>query len=133
MSYIFLFILFLIILFWFFILIKFSKKRVLIRKEKKEFFLKHFKEIWNDVDIKHRIINYDKLYNLVLIEIWYKWTFGDILKLEPKEITDINKIWELHKLRNKLVHDFDIIDNMTLNKKTKEYKQELINLFDKVF
>jgi uncharacterized protein YutE (UPF0331/DUF86 family) len=54
------------------------------------------------------------------------------LKLEPKEISDINKIWELHKLRNKLVHDFDLLDDGILNKKAEEYKGEIERLLGKV-
>jgi len=47
------------------------------------------------------------------------------LKLNPKEVIDINKIWELHKLRNKLVHDFDLISESMLRKKITEYEKEI--------
>jgi len=57
--------------------------------------------------------------------MWYEWTFWDILKKEPNEIWNINKVWELHKLRNKLVHDFDLIDEVFLRRKEEEYFREL--------
>jgi hypothetical protein len=45
-------------------------------------------------------------------------------------ISDINKIWELHKFRNKLVHDFDSFNEKVLNKKGEEYKIELEKLLN---
>jgi uncharacterized protein YutE (UPF0331/DUF86 family) len=59
-------------------------------------------------------------------------TFGEILKSKPREIDDLNKIWELHKLRNKLVHDFDLLDDIILTKKSKEYQKEFEKLLKKV-
>jgi uncharacterized protein YutE (UPF0331/DUF86 family) len=50
------------------------------------------------------------------------------LKLEPSEIVDLQKIWELHKLRNKLVHDFDLLSEKILKQKSKDY----INEFNKL-
>lgn len=121
----------LIIIFWIFVVIKYSKKKWL-SDEKREFIMKNFKKISIDINIKQKIINYDKLYHRILTEVWYKWTFGEILKGKPKEISDINKIWELHKLRNKLVHDFDSEDDMVLNKKAGEYKGEVERLLGRV-
>jgi hypothetical protein len=40
----------------------------------------------------------------------------------------VDKIWELHKFRNKLVHDFDSFNMNTLNRKEKEYRAELEKL-----
>lgn len=121
----------LIIIFWIIIVLKYSKKKLLLT-EKKEFILKNFKKISDWIDFKHKIIDYDKLYHRILVEIWYEWSFGEILKSEPKEIGDINKIWELHKLRNKLVHDFDLLDNVVLNKKAGQYKTEIERLLGRV-
>jgi hypothetical protein len=63
-----------------------------------------------------------------LKELWYKGSFWEILKQNPKEIWDINKVWELHKLRNKLVHDFDLLSESILNKKVFEYETQIKNL-----
>ena len=62
--------------------------------------------------------------------MWYEGNFWEILKLNPEEIKNINKIWELHKLRNKLVHDFDLLEEVILNRKSKEYKQEILKLLN---
>jgi uncharacterized protein YutE (UPF0331/DUF86 family) len=60
--------------------------------------------------------------------LWYKWDFWNILKTVPIVISDIDKIWELHKIRNKLVHDFDAISRYNLAKSEREYKEELEKL-----
>lgn len=129
--YIYLIIWFVISIFSFalFTILKFSKRKKL-SKEKKDSLNKLFKEISLKNSTKEKIIDYDKLYHKVLIEMWYNWTFWEILKIEPNEIWDLQKVWELHKLRNKLVHDFDLIDESHLKKREKEYKEELKILLD---
>ncbi|MDD3794157.1 MAG: hypothetical protein PHI37_05055 [Candidatus Gracilibacteria bacterium] len=112
-----------------FTILRFSKRKKL-SKEKKDSLNKLFKEISLKNSTKEKIIDYDKLYHKVLLEMGYNGTFGEILKLEPNEIGDLQKVWELHKLRNKLVHDFDLIDESHLKKREKEYKEELKNLLD---
>jgi len=37
-------------------------------------------------------------------------------------------IWELHKLRNKLVHDFDLLSEKVLKTKSSEYKSQIEKL-----
>lgn len=122
------------ILIWFFIsiisysiftVIKFSLKKK-IPKEKKDYLNKLLRDISSKNWGKEKIIDYDKLYHKILLEMWYNWTFWEILKMEPNEIWNINKVWELHKLRNKLVHDFDFIDEKYLKKKENDYKDEII-------
>lgn len=120
-----------IIIFWIIIIYKFSKNKKL-SSEKINFFQKNCKKISQEFDKKHQIINFDKLYHKLLNEIWYRGNFWDILKLKPKEIDDLNKIWELHKLRNKFVHDFDLLEEVILSKKAKEYKNEFEKLLKKV-
>lgn len=80
---------------------------------------------------REKILEYDKFYHTILKEVWYSWTFADILKKHPSEIDNINHIWELHKLRNKLAHDISDIDEKLLNKKSIEFEKELFALLDK--
>lgn len=104
-----------------------SRKKKLT-EEKKEYFKQLLKQIENQTEAKQKIIDYDKLYHKILLELWYKWDFWSILKISPMVISDIDKIWELHKFRNKLVHDFDLFNANILNKKENEYKTELEKL-----
>lgn len=122
---------FIIILFsWILLILKYKKKKEKLSKEKILFFEKQFKKISWWIDWKTKIIDYDKLYHKILLEMWYEGNFWEILKLNPEEIKNINKIWELHKLRNKLVHDFDLLEEVILNRKSKEYKQEILKLLN---
>lgn len=127
--YIYILILFFISLFSYaiFTVIRLSIKKK-IPKQRKAYLNKLFKDISIKNWSKEKIIDYDKLYHKILIEMWYDWNFWDILKLEPNEIWNINKVWELHKLRNKLVHDFDLIDEKVLQKAENEYFKEIFFL-----
>lgn len=86
---------------------------------------------WNK-SFKEQIMDYDKIYHNILKEIWYNWTFWEILKQKPIIIGDIQKIWDLHKLRNKLAHDFDNIEQKVLQRKSIEFKNEVNKLLKKV-
>jgi hypothetical protein len=48
--------------------------------------------------------------------------------MEPNEVSNINIVWEIHKLRNNLVHDFDNHDEKYLRTKSIVYKKELERL-----
>ena len=114
---------FLLILFLgIFIIIKFSKKKR-ISDEKISFFKVKINQIKAFNSWKEQIIDYDKLYHKILQELGYSGDFGSILKQNPSVISDINKVWELHKLRNKLVHDFDLVTENVLRKKALQYEE----------
>ncbi len=116
-----------ILIYWISVIFQFSKKNKL-SKQKIKFYKKMIRKtsVWSNN--KEKIIEYDKIYHKVLNDLWYVWTFWDILKQYPNEINDIDKIWELHKLRNKLVHEFDLITGSILKKKALDYKNELEKL-----
>ena len=118
-----------IIILGIFLVIKFSKWKKLT-SEQKRFINKNFNKIITNNDSKHRIIDFDKLYHKILLELWYKWSFGWILKQNPKVIGNINKVWELHKLRNKLVHEFDSVSNNILDTKALEYQKIIKKLIN---
>jgi len=56
---------------------------------------------------KEQIINLDIILHNILLDLGYKWTVWEILKQSPEYIVNINKIWEVHKIRNNLVHNLD--------------------------
>ena len=101
-----------------------NKKRKLTINQKKEI-TRFFNNIKKSKSNKEKIIDFDKLYHKILLELWYMWTFWEILKKEPKEVLNLNKIWELHKLRNNLVHSFNWEKEDFLEKKSKEYIIEI--------
>ena len=125
-------IIFIIILFiWVFLIFKYTKANKLSSENVKLFNiqLKRLIENWS---FKEQIIDMDKLYHKILQEIGYTWTFWEILKIEPSEIVNIQRIWELHKLRNKLVHDFDNLSQNVLQNKSLDYEKEIKRLIKKV-
>lgn len=109
------------------VIIKYSRKRKLSFEQKKQF-TKHLVMIWKKVTYKEQIISYDILYHKILLGLSYIWTFGEILKQEPNEIGDIEKVWKLHKLRNKLVHELDHHTEPELQKEATAFKKELRSL-----
>jgi len=130
MYYILAIILFIVIL-WIFLILKFSKSKKLNSGTKKQI-LKNFNIIKQSKSNKEKIIDFDKLYHKVLLSLGYSWSFWEILKSNPKVISDINSIWEIHKLRNQLVHSFDDISESFLEKKAKEYERIINNLLKKI-
>ena len=124
---IFLIVVILIIFIWIFLIFRFTKKYK-ISPEKINFFNKQLNRVILNWSYKEQIIDIDKLYHKILLESGYQWTFWEILKSEPTEIWDLQKIWELHKLRNKLVHDFDLLSVKVLKTRANEYKTEIEKL-----
>lgn len=106
------------------VVIKYSRKKKM-SAEKRKHFQTLFKRIVRWVSSKEKIVDMDKLYHKILLALWYEGTFWEILKMCPNEIWDLDKVWEIHKLRNKIVHDFDNHDEIFLKKKSVEYKKEL--------
>ena len=114
-----------IIIFAIIIILIFRKKKKKLDASQKEEIIKYFIKIKKSSSNKEKIIDFDKLYHKILLDLWYKWSFWNILKKEPKEIFNLNKIWELHKLRNNLVHSFNWEKEDFLEKKVKEYIKEI--------
>lgn len=82
----------------------------------------------SQISSKEKIVTYDKIYHNILKETGYKWNFWEILKKKPSVIGDINKIWELHKLRNVLVHEIESSDEKKLVRQWMSYKDEILEL-----
>lgn len=116
--------------FWFF----WKNSKYKIPKELKNKYIKILDELNVDKNINPsmKIMEYDKIYHKILLSVHYSWTFWDILKQKPVIIDDLNLIWELHKLRNKLAHDFLEIDNHTLEKKANDFYKENLKLLKRL-
>jgi len=112
------------------LLLMFQKKKKLPVASKKKFFV-YLQKIENISSTEQQIIEADKLYHQILKAYGYKWTFWEILKQKPKVISDIQAIWELHKLRNKLVHELGTMDTKMLVRKSKEYQKEINKILGK--
>jgi hypothetical protein len=107
--------------------IKFSRTKKM-SGEKRKHFDTLLKRISRGVSSREQIVDMDKLYHKILMALWYHGTFGEILKMEPNEVSNINTVWEIHKLRNNIVHDFDNHDEKYLRTKSIAYKREIERL-----
>lgn len=123
----------LVIILWIILLIKFRKKRKTLPSARIKFFEKRLKVIlWPAYSYREQILDLDKLLHYLLKDLGYEWTLGEILKLQPEEILDINEIWRLHKLRNKLAHDFDEVAETTLRRDSKKFESQIRSILKKV-
>lgn len=112
------------IIFWIAVILIYSKKKWLSKEKKKMYIdkLNKLESVWYE----KKIINYDSILSKILNDLWYKWMLGEQLKKNPWILTnDLQSIWDLHKLRNKLAHEVEEIDQNLLKKKSDEYKRIL--------
>lgn len=119
---------FIILLLWLYIIFFYNSSKKLPSNR-----INYYKKLLNEIkekniSSKEKIITYDKIYHNILTETWYKWSFWEILKKKPTVIKDLNKIWELHKLRNTLVHDLTEQDEKKLGNFEKKYFDEIYSL-----
>ena len=106
-----------------------KKNRKQLKKCDLKDFWCHLKKVSSKkVSNKEKIIDYDKLYHKILLKAWYSGSFWDILKKTPREIQNINKIWELHKVRNLLVHEIWYPKWVDLESTASDYKKEVSKL-----
>ena len=123
---------FISVLLWaIFTVVKYSKKRKL-SPEKITLFSKQLRVIGRSQSSKEIIIDSDTLYHKILNSLGYKWSFWEILRAEPNEVLDLQKIWKLHKIRNALVHDFDNHDEVWLKKQSRSYQKQVQYLIKNV-
>lgn len=117
-----------VILIWIY-LIFFYKWQKKIPKNKIDYYKNIVLKTQNSqISNKEKVVTFDKIYHNILKEIWYQWNFWEILKKKPSVISDINKIWELHKLRNVLVHEIESSEEKKLISQWNSYKDEILKL-----
>lgn len=71
---------------------------------------KYYLKIWNSLgqkSHKEAIMEADKILDKLLGHKGYTGSLGEKLKRADGVFTDINSVWEAHKLRNKLAHELD--------------------------
>jgi hypothetical protein len=90
----------------FIIWLKKFKKAGLAESDRK-FLLKKWQEIKKDPDLRHQIINADKILDKLLEKRGYEGNVGDKLKQSKAHFSDLDGVWNAHKLRNKLAHELD--------------------------
>lgn len=83
-----------------------AKRRLSISDNK--FVVSKWDELEKDQNIKNAIIEADKILDFVLKKKGYSGSLGQKLITAEALFTNINSVWDAHKLRNRLVHELDI-------------------------
>lgn len=73
--------------------------------------IKFCKGAWQKVlierDVKHKVMEADKLLEHMLKRKGYQNSLGETLKKNSAMFSDINGLWYAHKIRNKLAHELN--------------------------
>jgi hypothetical protein len=72
----------------------------------------------NPMTYQMAILNADKLLDRALKDLGVSGeTMGDRLKASNSRFSDINQVWTVHKLRNRIAHETDVKINIVVAKK----------------
>ena len=74
------------------------------------------------------IVDADKVLDYVLTRNGFSGSLGEKLKAAAPRFSDLNGIWNAHKLRNRLVHEFIEIDIVEIDRALKQFKKAFRNL-----
>ncbi|MDD4287857.1 MAG: hypothetical protein PHO20_05120 [Candidatus Peribacteraceae bacterium] len=70
------------------------------------------REAWNDaIEIKdpaRRVLEAEKVGDAVLKELGYTGTFAEKLQQAGPRLTNIDAIWNAHRLRNRIAHEVNV-------------------------
>ncbi|MBU0668022.1 hypothetical protein KJ951_03185 [Patescibacteria group bacterium] len=77
-------------------------------QQEKKHYMEHWNRIKSDSDLRHAIMDADKLLDQLLQRKGYSGNLGEKLKKSGKLFTDLNGVWAAHKLRNRLAHELDV-------------------------
>lgn len=81
-------------------------RRKVSQKEKQKI-QKNWKAIIRQKDMKHAIMDADKLLDHALYVLGYKGNMGTKLKKSARLFKNINKVWAAHKIRNNIAHQIN--------------------------
>lgn len=79
-------------------------------------------------DLSKAILDADKLLDFALSKKGKTGSLGEKLKKSNHLFKDINSIWRVHKIRNKIAHEFNVPDKKELKDAILVYKKALIDL-----
>jgi len=102
--------------------IKFQKK---ISEKDKNFIKTKWQKITNTNNNNQAILDADKLLQISLQKIGIKGSVGEQLKNKNNKISNINEIWEAHKIRNKIAHEFFEPNEKETQLTLKKYKKTI--------
>jgi 5'-deoxynucleotidase YfbR-like HD superfamily hydrolase len=88
-----------------------------------------WKRIIKQADHRHAIMDADKLLDYALSQMGFKGSLGAKLKKAPSLFSNINAVWEAHKVRNNIAHKINYrVDEKTYKKTMLQFKQAFKDL-----
>lgn len=98
-----------------------------------------YKQQWQGIELQSKdgeagkllaIVNADKLLDKAMRDLNYKGdTMGMRLKQHPQQFSDINAIWNAHKLRNRIAHEHNMkVSDGEISRALAQLKTGLENL-----
>ena len=103
-------------------------RRKIPEKDKNEI-KKSWKEIIRQKDMKHAIMDADKLLDHALYLLGYRGNLGAKLKKSARLFKNVNKIWAAHKIRNNIAHQINYhVDKETYRTAMLAFKQAFKDL-----
>lgn len=95
----------------------------------KKVFQHHWQNIRSGLDLKHAVMDADKLLDAVLKKKGYSGSLGDKLKAARPLFSDIDGVWAAHKLRNQLAHELSLtFDQQEARKALNHFERALRDL-----
>lgn len=83
-------------------------RNVSLTKPDISFFKERIKNI-STLPACQQILEFDKLLDLALAKIGKKGTLGEKLKNSEKLFSNIDNVWKVHKIRNKIAHEVGFV------------------------
>ncbi len=77
---------------------------------------------------KHAILDADKLLDYALKKQGFEGSIGEKLKKSGPRFSDLNGLWNAHKLRNRIAHELGDIDKNEAKKALSQFKKALNDL-----
>jgi hypothetical protein len=74
----------------------------------RKFFVDNWRRITANEDLRHRVMDADKLLEHFMRRRGWQGSFGEMLKRNGPKFTDLNGLWRAHKLRNGLAHQLNL-------------------------
>jgi hypothetical protein len=90
---------------------------------------KTWKEIIRQKDMRHSIMDADKLLDHALYLYGYKGNLGNKLKKSGTRFRNINNVWSAHKVRNNIAHQINYqVDEKTYRDTMLAFKNAFMDL-----
>ncbi len=88
-----------------------------------------WKHIIREKDVRHAIMDADKLLDYALKNMGYKGSLGAKLKKAPFLFKNINDVWSAHKVRNNIAHKMNyMVDEKTYKATMLKFKKAFKDL-----